>query len=260
LVFGCPYWTYVEATTSVIDCAMTDQGHGAADLRVTCGPLTLHLHSAVLAAASDFFATMLAAPMVERESGQINVRDMDHQVFRNVVKFIYRKELTFDVSSQLEGMLEAAERFHMEELKSLVGEAAMATSCCWGFLGCGQGCRNIVRIGVLAERFHQGELLELAADKIAWLRMELEEDEVVGSPKLAAAVMERYEKQIEAMKKPMLGMDSELAAKDYIIERWKEQLRRVQEEKRDLKAQYGKMKEEMKESEAEVAKIKELLK
>ena len=253
---------------------MTDQGHGAADLRVTCGPLTLHLHSAVLAAASDFFATMLAAPMVERESGQINVRDMDHQVFRNVVKFIYRKELTFDVSSQLEGMLEAAERFQMEELKSLVGEAAMATSCCRGFLGCGQGCRNIVRIGVLAERFHQGELLELAADKIARLRMELEEEEVVGSPKLAAAVMERYEKQIEAMKKPMLGMDSELAAKDDIIERWKEQLslerwkeqlslntmRRVQEEKRDLKAQYGKMKEEMKDSEAEVAKIKELLK
>ena len=253
---------------------MTDQGHGAADLRVTCGPLTLHLHSAVLAAASDFFATMLAAPMVERESGQINVRDMDHQVFRNVVKFIYRKELTFDVSSQLEGMLEAAERFQMEELKSLVGEAAMATSCCRGFLGCGQGCRNIVRIGVLAERFHQEELLELAADKIARLRMELEEEEVVGSPKLAAAVMEQYEKQIEAMKKPMLGMDSELAAKDDIIERWKEQLslerwkeqlslntmRRVQEEKRDLKAQYGKMKEEMKDSEAEVAKIKELLK
>ena len=237
---------------------MTDQGHGAADLRVTCGPLTLHLHSAVLAAASDFFATMLAAPMVERESGQINVRDMDHQVFRNVVKFIYRKELTFDVSSQLEGMLEAAERFQMEELQSLVGEVAMATSCC-------RGCRNIVRIGVLAERFHQGELLELVADKIARLRMELEEEEVVGSPKLAAAVMERYEKQIEAMKKPMLGMDSELAAKDDIIERWKEQLslntmRRVQEEKRDLKAQYGKMKEEMKDSEAEVAKIKELLK
>jgi len=238
---------------------MADQGQGAADVTVTCGPLTLHLHSAVLAAASNFFATMLAVPMVERESGKVNIRDMDHQVFRNVVRFIYMKELSFDVSTQLEGMLDAAEKFQMKELKALVGEAAMTSSCCQGFMGCCQGCDNIVAIGALAERFGLKELLLMAANKIARLMIKLEEKMVVGSPSLAEAVMERYEKQMEATKKAMTGMDLEMKATDDIIERWKEQLRWAQENKKDLKNQFDQIKEEMDESEAEVANIKEAL-
>jgi len=171
----------------------------APDVTVTCGSLTLPLHSFLLATDSKFFATMLDAPMVEKERKKINIKDVDHEVFEKVILFIYTTELDFDVMRQLEGMLDAAERFDMEELKTVIKGVVkefIFISDEVGFSSTREVTRDfLVNTGTLAEMYNAEELLDLAASEIVNHGITLEKKEVSKSPGLAVAVMAKMEER-----------------------------------------------------------------
>jgi len=176
------------------------------DVTVTCGPLTLHLHSFLLANNSKFFATMLDAPMVEKESRKVAVKYMEPEVFRKVLGFIYTKKLSLDVVSQLEEMLEAADRFDMEELKEKIDrEVTWARNGVWRYRcrNCESGCKencddslkfrgNLVTTAILAERYNAEKLLNRSVKQMVHNNIRPEMEELTNSPKLEVAVIDEY--------------------------------------------------------------------
>merc|ERR1719319_673829 len=117
---------------------------------------------------------MLDAPMVEKE------RKVDPDIFEKVILFIYTKfdrnrTFNFDVVQQLEGMLDAAERFDMEELKTEVRDVVEE------FISEKRDFNTrgfLVKTGSLAEMYNAEELLDLAASVIVYHGNKLEKREV----------------------------------------------------------------------------------
>jgi len=91
------------------------------DVIVVCGEETHQLHSWRLAHKSKFFKTALDIPMKEKQEKKIEVKEVDPVIFHCVVHYIYHGTLAFDKEIQLENILDAADRFDMEELKDEIG-------------------------------------------------------------------------------------------------------------------------------------------
>ena len=91
------------------------------DVIVVCGEDIHHLHSSTLAQKSNFFKTALDIPMKEKEEKKIEVKEVDPAIFHCVISYMYDGRLEFDKETQIENILDAAERFDMEELKDEIG-------------------------------------------------------------------------------------------------------------------------------------------
>merc|ERR1719319_459064 len=152
------------------------------DVRVTCGHRTFLLHSTLLAAKSTFFATALDIPMAESRSRRVVVRDVELGVFQKILWFVYSGQLSFEASADLEELLEAADRFDMEELKAALAEAMEQEL----------EADTVATVAQLAGRHHARELLEACAAYIQRHDVSLGEEEVRESPGLAVAVMASY--------------------------------------------------------------------
>ena len=87
------------------------------DVIVVCGEDIHHLHSWRLVQKSNFFKTALDIPMKEKREKKIEVKEVDSAIFHCVITYIYHGTLEFDKETQLENILDAADRFDMEELK-----------------------------------------------------------------------------------------------------------------------------------------------
>ena len=132
--------------------------------------------------------------MVEKERKEISIKDVDPDVFEKVILFIYTKYdrnrmFNFDVMHQLEGMLDAAERFDMEDLKTEVKDVVEEFISEKGDLNTRE---FLVNTGTLAELYNAEELLDLAASEIVDNGSNLEKKEVANSPGLAVAVMAKF--------------------------------------------------------------------
>ena len=132
--------------------------------------------------------------MVEKERKEISIKDVDPDIFEKVILFIYTKYdrnrmFNFDVMHQLEGMLDAAERFDMEDLKTEVKDVVEEFISEKGDLNTRE---FLVNTGTLAELYNAEELLDLAASEIVDNGSNLEKKEVANSPGLAVAVMAKF--------------------------------------------------------------------
>ena len=239
----------------------------APDVTVTCGPLTLSLHSFVLATHSKFFATMLDAPMVEKESRKVAVKNMEPEIFRKVLGFMYTKKLSLDVVSQLEEMLEAADRFDMEELKERIHwevwwwRIRMLGHRC---RNCEPGCKeksdfrdNLVTTAILAERYNAEKLLNSSVEQMVRYNIRPEMEELTNSPKLEVAVIDehivKYQEvsEVKDRRRELKDEESELAAEV----RWCE--RCESPERRRTLALIGREREELDNREKVAAKMME---
>jgi speckle-type POZ protein len=76
-------------------------------------------HKAILAMGSPVFAAMFQHPTKELQSGQVEVEDVDPDVFQEVLRYLYTgltQSTTMDVMAP--GLLAAAEKYLIDELKS----------------------------------------------------------------------------------------------------------------------------------------------
>ena len=90
-----------------------------ADITVLCRETTFKLHSELMCSKSIFFKVALDIPMTEKKDKRVAIREVDIKIFQKVIEFFYEDNLEFEMESELAGLLEAADRFDMEQLRKM---------------------------------------------------------------------------------------------------------------------------------------------
>ena len=91
-----------------------------ADITVLCGETNFKLHSELMCKKSNFFKVALDIPMTEKKEKRVEIRDVEIEIFQKVIEFLYKDNLEFEIESELAGLLDAADRFDIEELKDQI--------------------------------------------------------------------------------------------------------------------------------------------
>ena len=151
--------------------------------------------------------------MLVREQGKINIREVEPEIFKKVVKFMYEQDLEFDHEEELEGVLDAADRFDFGELKTKVNEMVKEVL----------DEDNVLAIADLAKLYNAKELLASCIEAVVRLEVKVEEEDVVRRPRVALALLEYWRE--EAGRKEV-----ELAEKDEVLRNREEQMQNMRED------------------------------
>lgn len=100
--------TYMDAHTLLKDVSkdlprLLDEGSDH-DVEFICGDEVIKAHKNVLCCRSEVFSSMLRSDMVESETGQIKIQNVEGSIFRELLRYLYTgvfPELTVDVALQL---------------------------------------------------------------------------------------------------------------------------------------------------------------
>ena len=155
-------------------------GDVTADVVVICGEDAHRLHSDLIASKAVFFKVALSTPMVERVESKIQIKGVEPEIFKKVVKFMYEHDLEFDHEIELEDVLDAADRFDFDELKTEVNKIVKDTL----------GQDNMLAIAILAELFNATELLASCVKTMARLDVKLNAKYVKESPRVVLALLD----------------------------------------------------------------------
>ena len=80
-------------------------------------------HKIIVGGRSPVFAAMFKYDMKEKRASEVEIEDMDSDVFRKMLQFIYTSN--FDVGEYAEELLIAADRYDIKDLKELCEEKLM---------------------------------------------------------------------------------------------------------------------------------------
>jgi len=91
------------------------------DLKITCAGTIFKVHKTVLTARSPVFRRMLEAHMTESQTGNINITDIEPDVMKILLKYIYSArnpvpELGYE---ELIGLVKASDKYELDELTQL---------------------------------------------------------------------------------------------------------------------------------------------
>lgn len=92
------------------------QNEQFADLTISVGSETYRAHKAILVARSTVFAAMFQHDMQESQRNEITIKDMEPNVFREVLRFIYTDKVEGLPQMACE-LLAAADRYDLTRLK-----------------------------------------------------------------------------------------------------------------------------------------------
>eukprot|EP00092_Neocalanus_flemingeri_P005865 GFUD01006313.1.p1 GENE.GFUD01006313.1~~GFUD01006313.1.p1 ORF type:complete len:280 (-),score=75.05 GFUD01006313.1:134-949(-) len=170
-----------------------------ADLTVCCGEQTWLLHSDLMAKNSDFFKTAIDVPMKEKAENKIEIVDMEQDIFGKVVNFIYTQELNVEPET-VALLLEAAERFQIEELKENIGlkiEKSMMNK------------ENVIEFARLAQLFNVKALKKSSLIFIRTKNVELKAKDIQAVPYLFIRLMSIQKKQLKMLMSAKTAMEKE---------------------------------------------------
>jgi len=88
------------------------------DITIKCGEKLFDCHQIILASRSQVFKTMFESNMMEKLTGSVEIKDMDPEVFEDLLKYIYSGEAP-NIDDHTEKLLAAADRYQLEELMEL---------------------------------------------------------------------------------------------------------------------------------------------
>ena len=81
-----------------------------------------HAHKAILAGRSPVFAAMFQHEMEEQKHNTVNITDIDHEVFKEMLSFIYTGRAT-SLDNIAQDLLPAADKYALERLKVMCEDA-----------------------------------------------------------------------------------------------------------------------------------------
>lgn len=123
------------------------------DAVLTCGDSSFPVHKNILATRSDVFAAMFRHDMEEKNTGVVDIEDMDSSVLEQFVKYLYSgkvEEISVDKCIQL---YQVADKYAVQSLKDF----------CASFISENLSKDVVCRILLLADQVGDAKLLETAA-------------------------------------------------------------------------------------------------
>jgi len=88
------------------------------DVKIRCGGKVYDCHKNILASRSQVFKTMLESNMKEKMTGDIEIKNMDHEVFEDLLKYIY-SGVAPNIDAHSQELFAAADLYQLEKLKEL---------------------------------------------------------------------------------------------------------------------------------------------
>ena len=99
------------------------------DVQIHCGDKLFHCHQVILSARSPVFKVMFQAEMTEKKTRKVEVTDLDPDIVSELLTFIYTgqtpkltKGQTSKDDTYAKGLLQAAEKYQLEQLKKICVE------------------------------------------------------------------------------------------------------------------------------------------
>jgi len=90
------------------------------DVKIECDGEIFNCHCAILSTRSDVFRAMFQADMTENRTKKVTIKDIDSEVVREMLHFIYTGGTNEDVLKKKAGeLLAAAERYQLGVLKNI---------------------------------------------------------------------------------------------------------------------------------------------
>jgi len=97
------------------ECWMNDE---FSDVQIKCDGVIFYCHRIILAKRSAHFRTMLEGKFKESQTRIIEIKEMDVDTLRAILKYIYSGELG-NMETNAMSLMEASDRFDMPELKQI---------------------------------------------------------------------------------------------------------------------------------------------
>jgi speckle-type POZ protein len=142
---------------------MLKEGKGADVMFSVCGQL-FHAHRWLLAARSSVFEAELTGPMKEKATKSIKVEEIQPQIFKAILHFVYTDTILLDdehckegMTANLQHLLVAADRYGLDKLRVL----------CESKLCEGMDVETVATTLVLAEQHHCEDLQEACVEFMA---------------------------------------------------------------------------------------------
>ncbi|XP_008556025.2 speckle-type POZ protein B isoform X1 [Microplitis demolitor] len=114
-------------------------------------------HKAILMARSAVFFAMFSNAMKEQKENEVNIPDMNPDIFEKMLEFMYTDEITDIDDNDIVDLLDAAEKYQLPSLKEL----------CERLLIQSLNIDNAIKFMAVGDRYHTELLLEYAAEFIA---------------------------------------------------------------------------------------------
>lgn len=87
------------------------------DLELRCEGQAIPAHKAILSARSEVFAAMLQSDMLERRTNSIEIVDMEFEVLREFLRYIYTSTLSEQSVETVLRLYEASDKYAVEGLR-----------------------------------------------------------------------------------------------------------------------------------------------
>lgn len=101
--------------SQVTDCSLLFENDALFNLSIIVENREFRVHKEILAAKSPVFLAMFENEMKEKQEKQVNIEDINANVFKEVLRYIYTNTVN-DLNTHAENLFKAADKYNLSKL------------------------------------------------------------------------------------------------------------------------------------------------